>query len=329
MSQTTPLPVKAKKKKRSFFEEDDFFVMKKSKKTKSPTPSKPAPLEKSAPLSDEVAKLSTSDVPDSEDLTFHSARDEHSDVVDEVELVEDGAEEIDGVEDEDTDLNKFFKGISNAHNRSSEEDSENSRKYIIKIISKVGPPQEFEVNCFGNDNFTSILGSLEQDSRQQNWPFYLHLGTLVWVEGRLELKPFFKPSTLRISPPPYLAPTRLTCLYIPIYHLDSFEDFYPEFETKKESAEVVYDVVEVSEAPEQPRTYFIIGLKGKDNKRIEVEVGSDTKIRSLLSFYLTAKGIDESQVKAPRLIFDDEELDLNGVVGDTELEEDFEVQVYM
>ena len=73
--------------------------------------------------------------------------------------------------------------------------------------------------------------------------------------------------------------------------------------------------------------YFEIGLKGKDNKRISVQVCSTTKLRDLLAHYLKAKEIDISAASRAKLLFDDEELDLNGVVGDTELEDEYEVQV--
>jgi hypothetical protein len=71
--------------------------------------------------------------------------------------------------------------------------------------------------------------------------------------------------------------------------------------------------------------YFEIGLKGKDNKRISVQVCATTKLKDLLAHYLKTKDI-EASTKA-KLLFDDEELDLEGVVGDTELEDEYEVQV--
>lgn len=74
---------------------------------------------------------------------------------------------------------------------------------------------------------------------------------------------------------------------------------------------------------------FSIGLKGKDNKRISCKVTPQTKIERLLKFYLKKKGIDESSINLPsvKMIFDDEELDLNDIVANTELEDDFEIQI--
>ncbi|KAI5955473.1 ESC2 [Candida theae] len=76
---------------------------------------------------------------------------------------------------------------------------------------------------------------------------------------------------------------------------------------------------------------FSIGLKGKDNKRISCKVTPETKLESLLKFYLDKKKIDESTVNlaSVKMIFDDEELNLNDVVADTELEEDFEIQIVL
>lgn len=74
---------------------------------------------------------------------------------------------------------------------------------------------------------------------------------------------------------------------------------------------------------------FVIALKGKDNKRVEVKVSLETKLKNLVTFYLKLKGLSEDTVDIShiKLIFDDEELNLDETVGDTELEEDFEIQV--
>ena len=55
----------------------------------------------------------------------------------------------------------------------------------------------------------------------------------------------------------------------------------------------------------------------------------ETQLRKLLSYYLRHKGLSEDTVdlSKAKLIFDDEEMDLNDTVGDTELEEDYEIQV--
>lgn len=82
-----------------------------------------------------------------------------------------------------------------------------------------------------------------------------------------------------------------------------------------------------SEEPEDQVDYFKIGLKGEDNKKIIVKVSPETKIMDLVKHYLMKKQLPlETKV---RLDFDDEEVDLTGTVGDTELEEDFTLDVYL
>lgn len=151
-------------------------------------------------------------------------------------------------------------------------------------------------------------------------------------------------------------------MLIPKSNLETFTSTYSEFETSASSLKKITDLTDeieqideqehddtsmydasdigetksISSRPividldeEDNESYFVIGLKGKDNKRIEVQVSPATQIRKLLLYFLKTKGIKESEVnmKTVKLIFDDEELNLDDVVGDTELEEDFEVQV--
>jgi len=76
---------------------------------------------------------------------------------------------------------------------------------------------------------------------------------------------------------------------------------------------------------EKEEGYFKIGLKGEDNKKIVVKVHAETPLTSLVRHYLKKKGLpDTTKVK---LVFDDEDLDIDGTVGDTELEEDFTIDV--
>lgn len=361
MSQQGTLPTR-KKKKRTLFEDDDFFVLKKTKKTKSPSktvlPKKPS----------DSTKLVTSDSLNSDDLlqSFHSARDAFSsDELAEVETVAekttnsanrdnfdddknklqrqlkdvqsidlDDVEEVD--DDPDTALSTFFKGIS-----TQKEDS--SRKYLVKVVSKVfGWEEEIEVG--GDVTFENILREATLRRRLQLNPG-LH-SMMMWVEGRSELKPFFKPSTLRIPPTPYGAPSKVTVLHIFAEQLPELENMYAAYGENDEnvyhedignitSSDEIHDVVVLDDdSPNATITkppnseYFVIGLKGKDNKRIECEVGPNTKIRDLLLYYLKVKGMNEQNINA-KLVFDDEVLDLDGKVGDTELEEDFEVQIHV
>lgn len=355
MDKPEALPVKGKKK-RSFFEDDDFFVMKK-KKAKSPKPvalpTKPTSQTKDIhnppSSSGSLGSAGSGGSFDSDDLhqSFHSAQEAFSPP--EVPLlvgleppIEDKPVEViselddDNKDDPDSELSKFFRGISGS-GKSPPAPEDSSRVYTVKLISKV---YDFEYVCDISGDVT--FGTVLQTAKSRFSYYVTDQSVLMWVEGRSELKPFFKPSTLRISPSPYGAPTQVTVLHIFREQILDIDSLYQQYGTQsgeedKEDDiqnELVLEVEEIAEssppaAAKPGEDYFVIGLKGKDNKRIECEVGPQTKIRDLLSFYLKAKGIDEASVRNGRLVFDDEALDLNGLVGDTELEEDFEVQVYV
>ncbi|RLV94021.1 hypothetical protein JA1_002099 [Spathaspora sp. JA1] len=192
---------------------------------------------------------------------------------------------------------------------------------------------------------------------------------LVWLEGKMLVPSFYTPKTLRIPPPTSfnpviekvenMPPTVFTCLLIEKENSEKFMNIYPEFQT---SAPIIDDIPDIpqeqfeesadSEEEEEeddeeddiidltleqnPTThtkevdeFFVIGLKGRDNKRIEVKVSNETKIKKLLLHYLKVKGLDERTVDISnaKVIFDDEALSMDDSVGDTELEEDFEVQI--
>ena len=71
--------------------------------------------------------------------------------------------------------------------------------------------------------------------------------------------------------------------------------------------------------------YFTIFIAGKDKKRYKVRVKPSTKISEISTFYKNKAGITENT--SLKLLFDDEEMDMDGVVADTELEEDFMIDV--
>lgn len=249
--------------------------------------------------------------------------------------------------------------------------TEKRRPYILNVTSKIPyeTPADMSVDfgTKGTKKFDRIIESMaahfrkivaqDPDTQAQYDPAQVGL---IWVEGQTELKPFFRPSTLRIQPsiPASLMhdasmaipATKLTCLLIPRQLVGDFLDVYPSYfktagayatdlATEIEHIDDVEEVIESEEddfvtdaqpAAEEPilvDEYFPIGLKGRDNKRIEVQVSSTTPIRKLLDYYVSVKGIAAPAPGAAHLIFDDEPLDMDGVVGDTELEEGFEVQV--
>lgn len=266
---------------------------------------------------------------------------------------------------------------------------EKNRSYIIRVISKLplksGTQRDLvlDFSAKGIKKFGRIFDVVLTYFKSTciNDPDFIpELYTkeyvkFVWLEGKTEIRPFYKPSTLRIPPGipmslikenEQIPTSNITLLLIPEHHAKDYGKIYPEFNKNSvddstrltreieqleakakldmtdDSLEILDDEDDVlsdsnpapppSQQPaEDVSEYFVVGLKGSDNKRIEVQVSPSTQIVKMLHFYLKKKNIDQSQVdmKKVKLIFDDEALDLNGVVGDTELEEEFEVQVVL
>lgn len=273
--------------------------------------------------------------------------------------------------DDDSDIEDVSSHVSDLSGRYQfSEENERKRMYIIKVYTKLPiPVQQYDPSLSsdfgakGSKKFERILEAVNQHFQgffkewlpsEQLDMYDISKTALIWIDGRMELKGFYKPSTLRIPPPgafdvvtdeiESMSPTEVNCLLIPKENVPLYLEIYPEFKKPvpqpepdipevEQAPEVeVVDVEEVVEEPveETPKNqgYFKIGLKGRDNKRIEVEVSEKTQVRKLLDFYVESKGI-EGDISKAKLIFDDEEIDMDCVVGDTELEEDFEVQVVL
>ncbi|KAH3669084.1 hypothetical protein OGAPHI_001680 [Ogataea philodendri] len=97
-----------------------------------------------------------------------------------------------------------------------------------------------------------------------------------------------------------------------IHDLDKFQD---------QAVSSDEDVIETTTSD----NYFSIKLKGRDRKEVRARVNPDTRIEAIARFYLQKCGLGpETQV---RLIFDDEALDPGQTVGQTELEDDYLVDV--
>ncbi|CAN3368591.1 hypothetical protein DICA1_E24014 [Diutina catenulata] len=217
-----------------------------------------------------------------------------------------------------------------------------ARPYLIKITSKLHVPEgatnsiTFQVR--GTKKFRSILPSAlanfqkrfgAEASKEYEDPEGV---ALVWVERTTVVRPSYSASFFRLPPKDGKEPD-MNLLLIPKKNTDNFEFIYPEFnygdqvdlsETDFLDSKDSQSVELVTEAP-PPEETFVIGIKGADNKRIDMEVSPSTPISNLLAFYLKAKSMDPA-TKA-RLVFDDEEMAFTDKVGDTELEEEFEVQV--
>lgn len=78
-------------------------------------------------------------------------------------------------------------------------------------------------------------------------------------------------------------------------------------------------------AEDMNEEYFPVIVVGKDKKRFKVDIKPSTKISAIAKYYLQKAGLLEST--KVKLLFDDEELDLNDTVQNTELEEDFMIDV--
>lgn len=73
--------------------------------------------------------------------------------------------------------------------------------------------------------------------------------------------------------------------------------------------------------------YFRVNMKGKDNIPVTVQVNSQTSIQKLIDYYRAKHNILANQ--NIQLVFDDEDLDPLDLVGSTELEEDFTIDVHI
>lgn len=82
-----------------------------------------------------------------------------------------------------------------------------------------------------------------------------------------------------------------------------------------------------NENNDEQTQYFSIFVAGKDKKRFKVSVKPSTKISDISNFYLEKAGLPLST--KIKLVFDDDDLDMNGIVGDTELEDEFMVDVVL
>ncbi|EGV64088.1 hypothetical protein CANTEDRAFT_134665 [Yamadazyma tenuis ATCC 10573] len=238
---------------------------------------------------------------------------------------------------------------------------EENRPYLLNVIPKVHTTTPNSFATKGNKSFKLILQSiLLHYKRIGQFPKNARVVdyTLFWIHGRRELKHFFRPSTLRIYPPPEdslvyvngIGYTALDCLLISrsmaANALDTFDELKTKYETLiglNETYELgeadgndSVDIISVGDTDDEDErqqgvggSSFTIFLKGKDNKRMPVSVTAATPTINLLKYYFEKSGVSEvTDLESGILVFDDEPMDLSDVVGHTELEEDFEVEVH-
>ncbi|CEP24604.1 unnamed protein product [Cyberlindnera jadinii] len=107
---------------------------------------------------------------------------------------------------------------------------------------------------------------------------------------------------------------------------DEFRDIDKEIDMESATNEGMVHLEPGPAENEQDSAYFKIVLKCDEKTRMEVKVKPDTELSRIAEHYLAKSGLP-STTKI-RLVFDDEDLNLNETVGDTELEEGFTVDVY-
>lgn len=332
-----PLPAAAKKKRSLFDNDDDFFIMRKPKRKHNTQPPvlhrAPADVLTENEEAQKIAEFRMDSAPNLEQVqtrssdldettsSFHTAREESPDIV-EVEsvghkvpdnLVSPQVQEIESDSSDIMDeMRLFFLSIPAA---ASDVDT---RKYEIRYYMREGRTTEKTLSVGAEETFESILSKIYRRARHKE----THHGSLYWLEGKSHLQRFFKPATLRILET--VKNPIITILHLSQENkLDAYQDLIP-IEIASPQNEVVSSPQETSETS----GYFVVGLKGSDNKRVDVEVGAATRIHSLLDHYLRVKNLSAEMGKSARLVFDDEDLDINGTVADTELEEGFEIEVH-
>lgn len=331
------LPAAAKKKRSLFDNDDDFFIMRKPKRkhnTQAPVLHRAstdvlaenveartsAEFNMDSHPNLEQVQTRSSDL-DETTSSFHTAREESPGIVEVESVAEKAPDNLESpqvleIESDSSDImdemRLFFLSIPAPA-------SVDTRKYEIRYHMREGRKVEKTLSVGAEETFESILGKIYRRARHKETTH----GTLYWLEGKSHLQRFFKPSTLRI-----LETVRtpiITILHLSQENnLDAYQDLIP-IEVASPQNEVDSSPQQTSEAP----GYFVVGLKGSDNKRVDVEVGAATRIHSLLDHYLRVKNLSAEMSKNAHLVFDDEDLDLDGTVADTELEEGFEIEVHL
>lgn len=237
--------------------------------------------------------------------------------------------------------------------------NELNRNYILEVVPKLENAQPYSFKTKGANTFDDIMDSVlsyYKQTKQISRKIKKSDLSFFWITGQMEIKSFFKPLTLRIPPLndnelkyiDNIGYTIIRCFLLPTESVGNAKLLYGDttnfsFDHETKDTTFKQSSVDDSNDSSQPTLssknmlneedvdYFVIGLKGKDNKRLEVKVNADTKIEKLLDYYLSKKNIDKAFINVDnvKLIFDDEQLDLNASVGDTELEQDFEVQIFL
>lgn len=223
-----------------------------------------------------------------------------------------------------------------------------SQDYRLHITTKLpivpGQSDVVRVECKGKKSFGKILSAAVlqfcdryADTAAVSSCYDDKRCILVYQDGAIVVKSWWLPSYLRI---PGVADVRTDAnlFLIPKEHENDFEERYPEFNYQNpdvteepdvlESILMDLDIEEVQEeASNNKEERFSVGVKGADNRKFEIEVTALTTVKWILEQFLKKKALPLTT--PARLIFDDDPLDLDAKVGDTELEDEFEIQVMM
>ncbi|ODQ81543.1 hypothetical protein BABINDRAFT_108681 [Babjeviella inositovora NRRL Y-12698] len=230
-------------------------------------------------------------------------------------------------------------------------ETEKRREYVVDIKSKLPGSQDLSIKMcvkgmtkFSKVIFTALSSFCRLAPSELHGIYALNLVELIWIEQKMAVKAHMKPATLSI--PVETEKPHLTFLLIESWALPTFREF-PEIANKlkftKLFASMNESLVEVEqdlsdedlpEFGDEPtgvlgesadEGYFPIVMKSQDNTTLKVKVSADTLISKLVRHYITIKKLPAGT--AVLLVFDDEELEMGICVGDTELEEDFTVDV--
>lgn len=166
----------------------------------------------------------------------------------------------------------------------------------------------------------------------QGSPEYVTLHECIFVWNGIQLFEFSTPSSLNVAE---TNPHMEISVTSPEDFRQSRKNFLKTLE-EEESDDDLIRAVQTSydeendrvaqEAEEGPK-YFKIKLQGEGGPVLEVAVNAESKIRKLADYYLQKRGLPlDTKIT---LEFDDEQLDMNASVADTELEEDYMVDVIL
>jgi hypothetical protein len=259
--------------------------------------------------------------------------------------------------------------LNSGDRSTSNELLQNPKKYSINITSYLPGSENhsLHIDMKGHKPFSSVISKilkylLAQDGVSETLIDIYVPENVVLMRDSMELLDFMKPDSLNISAPE-VGPieldlglyTRSQIITIQEYkeqekikklreleheeeldriakaeiQMDRYDLHADDKEFEEIDKEIEYKVRHLTAEPEESEEdgYFKITLKGGDKAKIEVKVKPDTLISKLASYYLKKTGLQPTT--RLRLVFDDEDLDLNDTVGDTELEEDFTVDVYV